>query len=234
MSTYKRESLLGYAIDSILNQTFSNFELIIMDDGSKDRTREIIESYMQRDSRIRCFRSEVNCGLPAIRYNQGMSLAKGDYFAFMFDDDEWYPNALDTLYSFILENKECGMVYGLADFFQKTGCTPGFGGDWDYEKLVKQGNFICNLSVLLKREVINDVGGYDESLALKRLCDWDLWVRVGEKYPVKKVNAVVGRVLEGCSDSIAKTTPLSWVNIEKHLVTRDAKLPLMGLLPLMK
>ena len=190
MSTYCRARVISNAINSILNQTFDNFELIIIDDGSKDGTKEIIENFAMRDERIRWVRFESNSGTPAIRYNQGMSLAKGAYIAFMFDDDEFYPTALETLYKFMLENLECGMVYGLADYIDirnNSFIGKGFGAQWDFAKLVQQGNYLCNLSVLIKKEVIDDVGGYDEAPVLKRLCDWDLWVRLGENYKVKRV-----------------------------------------------
>lgn len=219
MATYSRAKLLARAIESILQQTFRDFELIIVDDGSKDETKKVIEHYALLDNRIRWLFFDENSGTPALRYNQGMALARGEYIAFMFDDDEWYPHALDTLYTFFGFNLECGMIYGLADYLDvrdNSYIGKNFGENWDYKKLVEEGNFICNNSVLIKRSVIDAVGGYDEAPVLKRLCDWDLWVRIGAKFPVKRIPISVGRVNAFHSDSIGVNIPLNIVDIRKH------------------
>lgn len=229
MATYCRARIISNAINSILNQTFDNFELIIVDDGSKDGTKEIIEKFALKDDRVRWVRYDKNSGTPAIRYNQGMALAKGVYIAFMFDDDELYPNALETLYDFMQENLECGMVYGQADYVDirnNSYIGKAFGADWDFSRLVQQGNFLCNLSVLIKKTVINDVGGYDEAPVLKRLCDWDLWVRIGEKYAVKRIAKTVGRVNAFYDDSIGTTIDLNISDIRDHQANKDRPITL--------
>ena len=229
MSTYCRARIISRAIDSILNQTFKFFELIIIDDGSGDGTKEIIEEYAFKDDRIRWVRFDKNSGIPAIRYNQGMSLAKGDYIAFMFDDDEWFPDALENLYNFYQKNLSCGMIYGLADYIdvkKNNYIGKGFGAEWDYNRLVNQGNFLCNNTVLVKKEVINDVGGYDEDPIIRRLCDWDLWVRIGEKYYVKRMPIVVGKVNAFYDDSVGIKINLNFSSIKKHQADKNRPIPL--------
>ena len=229
MATYCRARIISDAIVSILNQTFEDLELIIVDDGSKDGTKKIIEDFAAKDDRIRWIRFEDNSGTPAVRYNQGMSLAQGQYIAFMFDDDEWYPDALENLYNFFIENQDCGMIYGLADYIdirKNSYIGKGFGAEWNYERLVKSGNFLCNNTVLVKKEVIDDVGGYDEASVLKRLCDWDLWVRIGEKYKVKRVSKVVGKVNAFYGDSIGTTIDLNITKIRDHQVNKNRHIPL--------
>ena len=119
---------------------------------------------------------EKNSGLPAHRYNQGMSFARGRYFTFMFDDDLWHPHALQTLHDGITKYPECGMIYALVDYIltlDESHSQYGFGREWSWKKL-KEDNFLANNAVILKREVIDILGGYDEDPVMRRLCDWDL------------------------------------------------------------
>ena len=169
LSNYNRANLLKRSIESVLSQTFEDFELIIIEDGSTDNSLEIIEQFAMKDNRIRWISFKENSGLPARRYNQGISLAKADLIAFAFNDDEFYEHHLQTLYDFMLINNECGFIYGQADYYDLKNNTvrKDFGGDWDYKKILNY-NFLCNMSVLVKKEAINLVGGLDEIPLLKR------------------------------------------------------------------
>jgi glycosyltransferase involved in cell wall biosynthesis len=198
MSTYCRNrasedcpNLLKRALNSILNQTFHDFELILIDDGSKDGTEAVCREYVAKDSRIRYVRNDINSGFPAKRYNEGMLLAKSNYLMYMFDDDIWYPNAIEDLYKAITnKHKDCGMVYGLG-VIKRDGYEDYIGGEWDMAHLEYE-NFLFNLAVIVKREVINIVGGYDESEVMRRSCDWDLWYRIGKKFPVARITIPIG------------------------------------------
>lgn len=215
MSTFCRnrpeggcENLLKRAIDSVLNQTFREFEFIIIDDGSTDGSQQICEDYAKIDSRIRYVRFDENSGTPAKRYNDGIEISVGEYITFMFDDDKWYPNAIKYLYDSITgENNVCGMVYGLTNYMNvKTGSPLqlNFGGEWSWEAIDRQ-NFLCNNSVIIKREVIDLVGGYDESPIMKRLCDWDFWWRIGKQCKVARILKLIGEVHAFNDDSIGVT-----------------------------
>lgn len=220
MSTYCRNkpqrgcpNVFRRAMDSILGQTFGDFELVLIDDCSKDGTEEVCRSYAKADSRIRYFRAKKNSGLPARRYNDGMRLAKSDLFAFMFDDDKLYPDGVKFLMESIEgENRRCGMVYGLTNFVDEStrrACV--IGGEWDYERLKRDKMFciLANLSVVVRRSVIDDVGGYDESLLFRRNCDWDLWVRAGGKHEVAAIPRLIGTAYQGYPDSIGQIVGMS-------------------------
>lgn len=214
MSTYCRNraatgcpNLLRRAIDSVLSQTFKDFEFILIDDGSKDGSEAVCREYAAKDNRIRYVRHDDNCGLPAVRYNEGMLIAKSDYFMFMFDDDMWFPKTVSDLHwSITKNNKDCGMVYGKS-LWDYNGIIQQIGQDWD---LVKQDtiNVVPNLAVIVKREVINTVGGYDESETFRRLCDWDLWWRVGHKFKVVCIQKVVAQVSTQ-PDGLQSNNPLN-------------------------
>src|ERR1700722_12204509 len=97
LPTYCRgnNGLLARAIDSVLSQTYSSFELIVMDDGSTDATADLVAGYVRLDERIIHVRHDGNCGLPALRVNEALLMARGDICAYQFDDDQWTANYLE-------------------------------------------------------------------------------------------------------------------------------------------
>ena len=92
--TYNRAHLIGRAIQSVLNQTYQNFEIIVVDDGSTDNTEEMIKEFQKHDKRIKYIRHEKNRGGAAAR-NTGIKVARGEYIAFQDSDDEWLPEKLE-------------------------------------------------------------------------------------------------------------------------------------------
>ena len=109
MPVYNREKYVAEAIESILEQTFSDFELIIVDDGSEDRSPEIIREYVGRDDRVRSLRQERNMGVSYAR-NRGINDACGDYIAFMDSDDVSLPTRLEKQLRFLQQHPEIGAV----------------------------------------------------------------------------------------------------------------------------
>lgn len=93
MPAYNAEELIGAAMDSVLSQTVTDLELIVIEDCSKDRTRDVIDAYAQRDPRIRVLLNEQNMGVAKTR-NRGIEVARGDYIAFLDSDDVWHPEKL--------------------------------------------------------------------------------------------------------------------------------------------
>ncbi|MBR6730499.1 MAG: glycosyltransferase family 2 protein [Alphaproteobacteria bacterium] len=133
MSTYNRAPLLSRAIDSILNQTFTDFEFIIIDDGSSDKTPEILAEYAKKDKRIRVITNNPNKGL-IYSLNKGLEEAKGKYIARMDDDDISLPNRFMKQYDFMEKNPDiavAGSWIGNPDNNQKWG----FHDQTDPEKI---------------------------------------------------------------------------------------------------
>jgi len=237
MSTYARNkpskncpNQLRRAIESVLSQTFWDLELILIDDGSKDGTEAICKEYALKDSRVRVTRFEQNSGLPAIRYNQGMKMATSNYYMFMFDDDMWLPNAVDDLYGAITgKYKDFGMVYGVIEWETPRGTIATLGEEWNIRRL-QVDNLLANVAVIIKREVINAVGGYEQHPSFKRLCDWDLWQRVGKKFLVARVPKLIGKVFLQ-PDGIGATVPLDREGMKKVQDSPDRTVTLQGELP---
>lgn len=187
------------AIESVLEQSFADFEFIIVDDGSLDGLYDLLLEYQQRDSRIIIVRHEINSGLPGLRVNEAIMLAKGKYVAYMFEDDEWYPNALeDLLKTARSEPEECA-VYGTVDWIvhQPDGKVEHrMLGNWDFNYgLLKNQNYMANCAVLHSKSVFDQCGLYDPHILLRRSCDYDLWLRMARKVPFIRCYKVVGKVI---------------------------------------
>ena len=227
LPTYRRadSGLLQRAIDSVLNQTWKQFELIVVDDGSVDSTQDVLKQYVKRDSRIIYVRNSTNCGLPALRVNQGLLMARGKYIAYQFDDDQWVSDALEKLYTEIEKHKEPCMVYGSYKVLN-VAINREYVIDkkFDFYNMAK-GNYIANNSVLHSREILDMCGMYDPHLFLRRVCDWDLWMRFSKKVPIYHIPDVVSVVETRHSDSLAEIFPYDMGLYRKYItIYRDMQL----------
>lgn len=178
MPTYCRnaEGLLKGCIDSVINQTFKDFEFIIIDDGSSDGSQQLIESYAIIDPRIVYVRHDINSGFPAVRTDEGILLARSPLIAFIFDDNSWKPDALQILVRAI-EETGADMVYGDVEMTFVDDAPKKFG-TWPITiETVQLINTIANGGVLCTRLFFEKYGLYDPHLILRRTCDWDLWRR---------------------------------------------------------
>ena len=185
LPTYSRakSGLLKKCLNSVLNQSFRQLELIIIDDGSTDGTFDICKKYMEKDPRVKIIRHTENMGLPAISTYEAYLRAKGEYIAFAFDDNEWKLDALAKTYNF-MERNGVKASYGITEVVDPiTMQTVRFGTDSHFvQQNIWANNCIDAGSVVLHREVLETVGLHDPHLALTRVCDWDLWLRIVDYY----------------------------------------------------
>lgn len=208
LPTYCRgdNGLLKRALDSVLSQTFQNFELIIVDDGSVDGTEKLVMSYIERYSNIIYMRNYTNSGLPALRVNQGIEHSRGEFICFQFDDDEWMENALETLYNFYLSKNELCIVYGKVLLKIDNQEYP-FGKQFNYSELV-ESNQIANNSVLIPKDIFLEFGLYDVHLIARRLCDWDLWLRFSKEIPFYFYDGILTIVYADQENSVGNSFPI--------------------------
>jgi O-antigen biosynthesis protein len=198
--------LLERAIKSVLAQSFTDWELLVIDDGSVDGTFDLVEHFRAADPRIIHVRHERNSGIHSLRLNEGIELARGEYLAFQFDDDFWRPSALKTLADEAKRHTEPVLVAGrsLLKIDSKERILPE--GDLDPRRLM-QSNQIANNNVLFPRELANELGMYDCHLGMRRLCDWDLWLRYCRQVPIVLVDRITTEINAAQDGSIGLTLP---------------------------
>lgn len=168
ISTYNRKALLQRAIDSVLNQSYQQFELIIIDDCSSDGTERMVKDLS--DSRIRYYKTFKNSGHDGLPKNVGIMNAKGDFIAFLDDDDHYRKDALKILHTYI-NHSGADVVYGDYTIDGK----PGWSIDFSAAALAHQ-NFISMPTVMIRKEKLLAVGGFDQDVP--KFKDWNLWLRL--------------------------------------------------------
>lgn len=186
LATYNRAYCLGRAIDSILNQTFRNFELVVIDDGSADDTASLVASY--DDPRLKFIRHDENCG-QAKRLNEGIRASKAPYIAFQDSDDEWLPRKLETEVEVMRTMPpSVGVVYtnrlrheldGRKYVWRSPHHRPEDGLVFD-RALDDSVSFIGPQASLIRRECFDKAGFMDETLVRNK--DWELFVRISKYY----------------------------------------------------
>lgn len=226
LPTFKRaeSGLFEKAVESVLNQNLKNIELIIIDDCSTDGTFDLIEFYMNSDPRVSCIRHSYNIGLPAISEYEGYIKSKGEYIAFIFDDNEWQIDYLSKTIPFMIKNS-VKASYGIARLYYGDGKYISIG---EREVLDKYNdllsvNRIANGAIVLERSVIENVGMYDPHISLARLCDWDLNRRIYDKYRFEATGIYAtdewGALL---SDSLGNSLKLNSWFAEERIQNRDS------------
>lgn len=231
LPTFRRgkSGLFRRCVDSILSQTLKDIELIIIDDASTDGTADQIAEYLAKDGRVSCLRHPKNIGLPAISEYEGYLKARADRLSFAFDDTMFNEDALERLLK-ETEKAPHAMIYGHVEMSLRNEATGEIVttrlGIARSQGMLRIENFIPNNGVLLTKEIIEDVGFYDPHVVIARLCDWDLWCRVAERYEVKAVDVAVG-IEEGpiTNDSLGHTYVLdSWAANEWMHTARNERL----------
>ncbi|MEW6236061.1 MAG: glycosyltransferase family 2 protein [Candidatus Omnitrophota bacterium] len=217
LPAYNRERTILRALNSVLSQTFADFEILAVDDGSADGTIKAIQSCA--DPRIRCLRHEKNRGAAAAR-NTGIKAARGEYVAFLDSDDEWLPQKLE-LQTAALD-----------------ACCPETGGNstWTFDHFPQQertvvhsprieGPFLkhialgCDLrpgtALMIRRSVYDDVGLYDDTLT--RLEDWDWLLRFAQKYTLDIVKEPLAHIHMGAMPPTSRVEAPTLAIIQRFL-----------------
>ncbi len=180
LPVYNAEKYLKYALDSILDQSFKDFELILLNDGSTDKSVEIINTYAASDDRIIPIHQE-NMGLVAT-LNKGIGIAKGKYIARMDADDISLPRRFETQVRLLDKNPNavlCATNFDIINEyneFLKLGVAPGFNED--IKRSMRLYNPIAHGSVMFKKSAFIDAGEYSSKVGPTE--DYDLWIRLAE------------------------------------------------------
>ncbi len=181
MPVYNAERYLARALESVLGQSFGEFELIVIDDGSTDSSLSLLKRYERHDLRLRLL-SRENRGLVAT-LNEGLELARGEFVARMDADDLSLPRRFEQQIAFMDANPEVvclGGYYDLIDWRGRllTTMTPPTDHTGIENEMLAGHTPICHPSAMVRREALSRVGNYDPEMMLAE--DLDLWLRLGE------------------------------------------------------
>jgi len=209
--TYNRGWTLRRAIDSVLAQTFRDFELIVVDDGSEDNTADILADY---GTDIRVIR-QANAGVSAAR-NAGIRAAGGEYIAFLDSDDAWLPEKLQVQMDYfnthpadvICQTEEIWIRNGKRVNPKKVHKKPS-------GRIFRASLALCLVSpsaVMLRRELFAEIGGFDETLPACE--DYDLWLRISARYPVYLVDTPLIIKTGGHADQLSRMVGLDRFRIQ--------------------
>lgn len=224
---YNHTRFVSDAIQSVLAQTYRSFEIIVVDDGSTDNSREVVADFGDQLHYI----WQENQGLAGAR-NTGIRAAKGEFIALLDADDEWLPAFLETMTALAGQYPEAAVYYCAAQGMDVDGhdLPQVFGGpvippQMMYETLLR-ANFLNCCTILMRRSAVMEAGLFDQTL---RSCeDWDLWLRMLPKHSFIGTSACLVRYRQHSSSLSANTTGMQQAVravIEKHFGTDDEQWP---------
>lgn len=178
-------------MDSVLAQSYKDWECIVVDDFSTDNTEEVVSQYIAKDKRFRFVKNERKKGACGAR-NTGVLHANGEYVSFLDSDDEYVPETLQKQYQVFLSNPNYGMVYSRLDVYEKGIGTYPFGGKFGlqgsiYQESLAQGYIAPTVVVSARRDCLIDVELFDESLPASQ--DDDLCFKLAKAYEIGYVDA---------------------------------------------
>jgi len=201
--TFNRSDLVVRAVKSVLSQKWSNWELIIVDDGSTDDTERALHRFLVPAVR---YEKQDHAGVSAAR-NRGIDLAQGNWIAFLDSDDVWQPTKLTKQIEFLKRNPDY-LICQSEEVWIRNGRRVNpmkkhrkFGG-WIFDKCLP----LCVISpsaIMMRRELFDTVGIFDESLPACE--DYDLWLRIAAQYPIGLIPEMLLTKYGGHADQLSRT-----------------------------
>ena len=217
MPTYNRADYLKKSFQSVLDQTFSDFEIIVMNNYSTDDTLDVINSFNDKRIKVINFKNE---GIIAKSRNQGIMQSSGKYIAFLDDDDLWCPDKLELQVKYLESHPEFDLVYSNALIIDENGIKKGLLMN---PKQAKTGrvfldllyeNFIPILTVLMKKEIFEKNGHINENPDIRAAEDYEYWLRASLKFDFSYMDKPLAlyRVHSECVSGVINR-PLLWQRV---------------------
>ena len=193
LASYNHEKYVAETIESVLSQTYQDFEFIITDDGSSDGTVDVMKRFDDRRIKLFCFSQNQGA---CTAMNNCIQEAKGEYIAVINSDDAWMPEKLEKQVKFLDEHPEIGAVFSYAHiideqahkiteenhFYSKIFIQPNRTRFEWLRHFFFKGNCLCHPSILIRKHCYDDIGLYDERFA--QLPDFDFWIRLCARYEI--------------------------------------------------
>ena len=183
ISTYNRKDILPRAIRSVLDQTFKDFELIVIDNGSADDTEAVVKAI--KDGRLKYFKNPKptkSCDSPR---NIGIGMSRGRFISFLDDDDIWYPERLNKVSKAINENPDIPAICHNENMNVSGRISKVLRhGPWSsdmYQRLMYEGNCLSSCAMAIKKEIFDELKGFDLREEFRAASDYDFWIRMTSK-----------------------------------------------------
>lgn len=216
---YNRDQYIRETIESVLNQTYNNIELIVVDDGSTDNSRDLLESF-KGEMKLLEHPGRVNKGQSAA-LNLGIKASRGKYISFLDSDDLFAPDKIEKQVEFLEKNPQYGLVYGNGHAINEEGelLYPFYGDDHceisDPNKILLDCYFLLPNNSLLKRDVLDASGLFDETLRAAQ--DHDQLIRIAEVTTVAYINEFLFYYRRHKNSISQRSAKLRWKNGYKIL-----------------
>lgn len=188
LPVYNGERFLRASIDSVIAQTYQNWELLVVDDCSTDSTAEIVQGYVQQDPRVKYFRNEKNLRLPR-NLNRGFSLASGDYLTWTSDDNVFMPTALEKMYNALKADPEAQFAYASCDIIDEEDNVIEYMMLYPGIEKRAVGQNPVGACFLYTRKVYETVGDYDPDALYVE--DFDYWQRIFMRFKVLPIYEIL-------------------------------------------
>ncbi|MDD5431447.1 MAG: glycosyltransferase [Candidatus Omnitrophica bacterium] len=200
---FNNAKYVSKAIESVLCQTLHDFEILVIDDGSTDNSFEIISQIAFKSKEVKLFKQ--NHKERAAARNLGISNSSGEYIAFLDSDDSWFPQKLEYDLDVFKKCPEASVVYSDAQVVTEVGRNAGIRHSGCYKRLKDKilcNNFLITSSVSIKKSCFNEVGFFNEDVNLSGSEDWEMWVRLSQRFNFVHNNKVLVKYRQHESTSI--------------------------------
>ena len=229
MPTYNRKNIIQKAIKSVLNQSYQNFELIIIDDGSTDSTAGLLKSI--NDKRVKIFNNNKNRGCSYSR-NVGLKNAEGDIIMYLDSDNEWDLEYVKTMVGAFIELPDADALYSGQYLYKDFDSKPYAVRFASYNKsLLHNHNFIDLNCFCHKRHILNQIDGFDESMW--RLVDWDFILKISNIFKMYSVPVILSKYYNHDFEDRITNLPFNYMKASKNILDKN-KIPSKPYSPLKK
>jgi glycosyltransferase involved in cell wall biosynthesis len=217
--TFNHAPLLNRALESVCQQTYPNWEAIVVNNFSTDNTIEVIELF--KDSRIKLINFSNN-GVIAASRNQGINAASGKYIAFLDSDDKWYPTKLEKCVDAAQTGAQliCHGELWINTDSSTRAVMYGPVKNAKYEKLLFRGNCISTSATFIQTSLLRSVHGFDESAEIVTAEDYELWLRLAEQKPltvfIPELLGEFHRLANSASSAVLRNLSSEREVLEKH------------------
>lgn len=218
--TYNRGDLILKTLDSVFNQTYNNYEVIVVDNGSTDNTLNVLE-FLEKENKIKIIRNPVNEERSVSR-NLGMAAATGDFMTLLDSDDLMYPDNLKDASEYILTNPDISFFHNLYHLVDQTGKVIyqyRFPDNKNAIRSIANGNFLSCIGIFISKEIYREYR-FETNPIIIGSEDWELWIRILAKHKLGRINKINNAIVNHSGRSITTFSLESIIHRKKFIISQ--------------